>query len=153
MKYIKNPTPEGTTFRLIICAGPGFSDWDYFQYAADKLLELKAAGTKRIEIVYGACIQFEDSFKPLPNVDQLALRYAEVRGYIGTPVTADVRQYGDAAFHLRYDAMRDYAHAVLAFWDRKDKTIRQMIKLSEKEGLSVRVAHWYYHEAKKPVHA
>jgi len=149
MEYISHPTPYSTTYRVAICAGAGFSDWDYFVYAADILLQHRAAGPLPIEIVYGACTPFEDTFQIHPNVDQLALRYAKEKGYIATPLATRHDLYGDAAIPLRYTAMRKYAHAVLAFWDRKDKSIRKMISLSEKEGLAVRVAPWYYHHPKK----
>lgn len=149
MESITDPTPKDTTFRVAICAGAGFSDWDYFVYAADILLQNRAAGPLPIEIIYGACTPFEDTFQIRPNIDQLAHRYAKEKGYIATPVKTFFELQGDAALPLRYTAMREYAHAVLAFWDRKDKSIRKMINLSEKEGLAVRVAPWYYHQPKK----
>lgn len=143
-----NPTPDDTTFRVAVCAGEGFSDWDYFVYAMDLLLQNKVAQGAPIEIVHGDCKRFEDTFKVRPNVDQLALRYAKEKGYIATPVRLN-NLFGDAAIPIRYATMRAYSTAVVAFWDRKDKSIRKMISLSEKEGLAVRVASWYYHQPKK----
>lgn len=142
--YIHKPTPEGTTFRLIVTAGPGFKDWDYFYRHMDDALKRKVTEKANIEIVHRDCTRWAEHMGAPPSADHMAKRYGLLYNYTVTHVRANRRRYGKAAEHLRDAVMREYGHALIAFWNKKDPQTKNMITLAKKKGLLVHVVYVNY---------
>lgn len=141
MKYIPHPTPDNTTFRVILCGGEGFASWEFLVEWTDRWLMSKVGAGTPIEIVYRAPTGTR------APINKLAHRYAIERGYIATVATAYPAEHGDAAARMQYLAMLDYSHALILFWDNKDRECRDMLKLARKKGLLIREG-WYNHKFK-----
>jgi hypothetical protein len=136
--YIPNATPEGTTFRVIVCGGRDFRDWNFFCAQMDSALKRKLAEGRTIEIVHGDCLHWLNNQEIL-NTDQMADRYGKEKGYIVTPVRAHWQRHQKRAGPIRNAMMRDYGHVLIAFWNNKSSGTRNMIRLAKKKPMLVHI--------------
>jgi YspA, cpYpsA-related SLOG family len=120
-------------YRIIISGGRDFKDWELLRMKVSYyLLTLEP---KDVEIVSGGC----------RGADKLGERYAQEYGYPVTPFYVsreDWTKYGKAAGPIRNGKMAKYATHLIAFWREGDDGTENVIKQSERAGLSIRVVHY-----------
>ena len=115
--------------KVIIAGGRDFNDYDLLKKKCDKILsEIK----EDIIIVSGGA----------KGADSLGERYANERGFGIDYFIPDWNKYGRAAGMLRNAEMSKHADAAIIFWDQKSRGSKNMIELSKKEGLKLRVINY-----------
>ncbi|MBR4240919.1 MAG: DUF2493 domain-containing protein, partial [Eubacterium sp.] len=133
---VKNKTKDNGTFKIIICGGRHFEDYDFLKINCDRVIsELKPE--KEIEIVSGHC----------KGCDLLGERYAEENGYKLTVFPADWAEYGKSAGIRRNIEMVEYIGiepvgttgeidgAVIGFVSKNTRGTRFTLEEAQKKGI------------------
>ena len=116
--------------RLIIAGGRDFNDYGLLKEKLDNLLRNKK--DEPIEIVSGKA----------RGVDTLGERYAKEMGYSIKEFPADWETHGKSAGPIRNKEMGEYATHCVCFWDGKSKGTKNMIEISKKLGLELRIINY-----------
>ena len=116
-------------FRCIVAGGRDFDDYELLR---DKLKIILAAKLLYVEIVSGGA----------RGADKLGEVFAIYHNLEIKLFPANWDELGKSAGYIRNSEMADYAHALVAFWDKKSKGTKHMIDLATKKGLKVRVIYY-----------
>jgi len=111
--------------RVIIAGGREFDDYKLLCDKCDAIL----SNQKNVEIVCGLA----------RGADLLGKKYAESRGYSVKEFPAEWDKLGKSAGIIRNIQMRDYADALICFWDGKSTGTGHMIKAAEAKGMKIRI--------------
>jgi hypothetical protein len=111
--------------KVIIAGSRDFSDYNLLCEKCDAIL----SNQKQVEIVCGMA----------RGADLLGKKYAESRGYPVKEFHAEWDKLGKSAGIVRNIQMRDYADALICFWDGKSTGTAHMIKAAEVKGMKVRI--------------
>ncbi len=129
---MKNKTKGNGTFKIIICGGRHFDDYEYLKASCDSVIS-QIGTDKGIEIVSGHC----------KGCDMLSEKYAEERGYKLTVFPAEWKKYGKSAGIKRNIRMIEYIEvpdsAVIAFVSENTKGTRFTVKEAERNGIATYV--------------
>lgn len=112
-------------FRVIVAGNRDFNNYDYVSRALDYLFSNNYPDM----ILHGAC----------RGVDELADRYALLRGIPVDRYPADWAAYGNAAGPRRNAEMACNADALVAFWDGCSRGTGSMIDIAKRKNLIVKV--------------
>lgn len=115
-------------FKLIVAGGRTFND---YQRMETKLIELAENEYKNhaISIVSGMA----------RGADALAVRFAHEYNVQLYSFPADWDGLGMSAGYERNKQMAQFADGLLAFWDKRSRGTRHMIRLAEHYGIDVHV--------------
>lgn len=115
--------------RIIVCGGRDFSDYEYFQRSMRSVL----SQYQDVLLVSGHA----------KGADSLAERFAKEAGIPIRVFPADWGTYGKAAGPIRNRQMLDFAKeenpVVIAFWDRKSRGTKNMLRQAWEAGVNARV--------------
>ena len=114
-------------YKVIVCGSREFNDVEFIFGKLDILL--KNLDRTMIEIVSG-CAR---------GPDNIAIKYAEERGYKVWRFPPDWKHFGNAAGIVRNKMMAEFSTHCIAFWDGKSVGTKHMIQEAEKNGLLVRI--------------
>ena len=115
-------------YKVIVAGSRGFSDYRMLSVKLDSLLKNQT----EIEIVSGGA----------RGADKLGERYAKERGFACRIFPADWKNLGNKAGFVRNEEMARYGNACVVFWDGTSRGTANMIRLSQKYGLSLRVVRF-----------
>lgn len=126
--------------KVIIAGNRYFNDWEFFKSIVDKILK----NVTDIEIVSGECIFGKKTFVRSDGIgvcgaDGMGERYANLKGYPVKHFPAKWDEQGKSAGPKRNKEMAEYADALIAFWNGKSTGTKNMIDISTKLGLKIRV--------------
>jgi hypothetical protein len=111
--------------KVIIAGSRSFDDYKLLCDKCDAIL----SNQRNVEIVCGMA----------RGADLLGKKYAESRGYLVKEFPAEWDRLQKAAGAIRNLQMRDYADALICFWDGKSTGTAHMIKAAEAKGMKVRI--------------
>jgi hypothetical protein len=111
--------------KVIIAGGREFDDYKLLCDKCDTIL----SNQRNVEIVCGMA----------RGADLLGKKYAESRGYPVKEFPAEWDKLGKSAGIVRNIQMRDYADALICFWDGKSTGTAHMIKAAEAKGMKIRI--------------
>ena len=117
-------------FRVIICGGRDFSNYDLLKERCDYYLQNKKECN--IIIVCGKA----------RGADTLGEQYANERGYAIEYYPADWDKFGKSAGFIRNKEMVDVADEVIAFWDGASHGTKHTIDIANEKGINVKVVHY-----------
>lgn len=112
-------------FKVVVAGSRNFNNYNLLKEKLDFLLQNK----KNIEIVSGTA----------RGADTLGERYAKERGYSLKRFPANWEKHGRKAGYIRNKEMRDYADAVVVFWDGESRGTKHMIDLSKEKNLPIKI--------------
>lgn len=111
--------------KVIIAGSRDFNDYNLLCEKCDAILSTQ----KDVEIVCGMA----------RGADLLGKQYAESRGYPVKEFPAEWEKLGKIAGPIRNIQMRDYADALICFWDGVSTGTNHMVKAAEAKGMKVRI--------------
>ena len=114
--------------KYIIAGGRNFKNYSMLKRACDALFEKHPV----TEIVSGAA----------KGADSLGQIYAIEKGIPLKNYPAEWDKYGKSAGYRRNEVMRDYADALIAFWDGQSKGTKHMIEIMQKVNKPVYVVRY-----------
>jgi hypothetical protein len=114
--------------KIIIAGGRDFTDYELLKTKCDSILK----NLSDVEIVCGMA----------KGADLLGKRYAEEKGFKVKEFPADWSKHGKSAGVIRNEEMKEYSYALIAFWDYKSRGTKNMIEISKKGGLEVRIIRY-----------
>lgn len=112
-------------FKLVVCGGRDFANFELMQTKLDHLLSNK----RNTVIVSGVA----------RGADSLGCKYARLRNLKIESYPADWEFYGKSAGYLRNEQMAEIADGVCAFWDGKSRGTAHMIELARKKVIPLRI--------------
>lgn len=117
-------------FKVIICGGREFEDYELLKKACDFYLAKKFETGEKIVIVSGGA----------RGADSLGEKYAEERGLEVQRFPADWNKYGKRAGYLRNKQMAEVSNACIAFLSSygENKGTKMMISIAREKKLLVR---------------
>lgn len=117
-------------FKVIICGGREFEDYELLKKACDFYLAKKFETGEKIIIVSGGA----------RGADSLGEKYAEERGLEVQRFPADWNKYGKRAGYLRNKQMAEVSNACIAFLSSygENKGTKMMISIAREKKLLVR---------------
>ena len=118
-------------FKVIICGGREYSDFELLSKTCDYYLSHKINSGEEVIIISGCA----------KGADTLGERYAMSRGLKIMKFPADWNKYGKKAGFIRNEEMAKEGNACIAFLSRKgeNKGTRMMISLASVYNLPTRV--------------
>lgn len=122
-------------YKVVVAGSRSFNDYDLLKRKMDFYLSDRIDRDREffnIEIVSGTA----------RGADSLGERYARERGFALKEFPANWNLYGKRAGMIRNKEMRDYADAVVVFWDGKSRGSKNMIELAVEEKLPVRIVRF-----------
>lgn len=114
--------------RVIVAGGRCFKDYNLLKNKLDIILK----NFKEVTIVSGCA----------KGADSLGEQYAKEKGYNIIRVHADWNKHGKSAGYVRNEEMASISDACVCFWDGKSKGTENMIKISKKFELKLRVINY-----------
>lgn len=117
----KDERPE---FRVIVCGGRDFEDYEHLKVQLDRILKVKLKSSR--VIIISGCAR---------GADILAIRYAEESNLSVEKYPADWKAHGKAAGFRRNEQMLKVANGVIAFPGGVGTS--HMIAIAEKAGVKV----------------
>jgi hypothetical protein len=116
-------------FSVIVAGSRGFNDYELLELHCNHLLRNKFNQGIPIEIVSGGA----------RGADTLGEQYAENYCLDIHQFIPDWDLHGKSAGYIRNTQMKDYADALIAFWDQKSRGTFHMINLMKNAGKPFRV--------------
>ena len=113
-------------FRVIVCGSRSFADFALLRSTLDVLLSRRLPD---VVILSGGA----------RGADQLAERYAALRGLTVERFPAQWERFGRSAGYIRNRQMAQCADAIVAFWDGCSRGTQHMISLASKLGIPYRI--------------
>lgn len=113
-------------YKVIVAGSRDFDDYPLLCWKLDRLLAQKMGD---VEIVCGKA----------RGADSLGEQYAKERGIPVRYFPADWRTLGQSAGYQRNTQMAQYADALVAFWDGRNKGTKHMIDTAQRFKLDIRV--------------
>ena len=140
---VKNKMEDNGTFKIIICGGRHFDDYEYLKVSCDSVIS-QTGTDKEIEIVSGHC----------KGCDMLGEKYAQERGYKLTVFPAEWKKYGSSAGIKRNMEMVRYIKptggAVIGFFRENTRETGVTVEEAQFHGLKTFVFE-YSPSQEKPV--
>lgn len=132
-----------TTFYLLVAGSRSYTNFQEMCTVLDYLLQNQVKQHSHIVIVSGGA----------RGADELAEKYADLRGYEKHIMPADWDKYGKSAgyrrnenMHLYISAPSDKKRGCVCFWDMKSKGTKHNFELSLKYGNNLRVFNTISHK-------
>ena len=118
------------TYRIVIGGCRDFEDYSVFEPFVDKCLE-RLSKEGKVIILSGHC----------SGVDTMAEHCAKKKNYKLEIYPAEWDRYGRAAGPIRNEVMVKKSDFVIAFWDKKSRGTKSLIKLAEDNKKPTRVKY------------
>ena len=117
-------------FRVIICGGSDFNDYNLLKNKCDYYLKNRIANGENVIVVSGGS----------EGADSLGEKYAKERGFNIERFTANWSKYGKRAGYLKNKQMAEVGNACIAFMSSygENKSAKNMVSIARENRLTVR---------------